>query len=85
MSDSLHRVHLYVRESEVSADELLQLRETLLEYRGPCGVFLHLCAAGKGETVIELSDQMRIASTPELEATLQRLFGRRVSFNSLES
>ncbi|HEX2261864.1 MAG TPA: DNA polymerase III subunit alpha, partial [Candidatus Binatia bacterium] len=60
MSDSLHRVHLYVRESEVSADELLQLRETLLEYRGPCGVFLHLCAAGKGETVIELSDQMRI-------------------------
>jgi DNA polymerase III subunit alpha len=79
------RVHLYVRESEVSADELLQLRETLLEYRGPCVVFLHLCAAGRGETIIELPDHVRIASTPELEATLQRLFGSRVSFHSLES
>ncbi|HJU61703.1 MAG TPA: OB-fold nucleic acid binding domain-containing protein, partial [Candidatus Binatia bacterium] len=79
------RVHLYVRESEVSADELLQLRETLLEYRGDCVVFLHLCSADEGETVIELPDQVRIASTPELEAKLQRLFGSRVSFHSLES
>jgi hypothetical protein len=79
------RVHLYVRESEVSAHELLQLRETLLEYSGPCAVFLHLCAAGRSETVIELPDQVRIASTPELEATLERLFGSRVSFHSLES
>jgi hypothetical protein len=61
------------------------LRETLLEYRGSCVVFLHLCSAGKGETVIELPDQVRIASTPELEATLQRLFGSRVSFHSLQS
>jgi DNA polymerase III subunit alpha len=79
------RVHLYIRESEVSADELVQLRETLLEYRGPSAVLLHLCAPGKGETVIELPDQVRVASTPELEAAVQRLFGIRVSFHSLES
>ena len=83
--EGLRRVHLYVRESEVSADELVQLRETLLEHRGPCVVFLHLFATGKGETVIELPDQVRVASTPELEATVQRLFGSRVSFHSLES
>jgi DNA polymerase-3 subunit alpha len=76
---------LYVRESEVSADELVQLRETLLEHQGPCVVFLHLLAPGKSETVIELPDQVRVASTPELEATVQRLFGSRVSFHSLES
>jgi hypothetical protein len=81
----LHRVHLYVRESEVSSDELVQLRETLLEHQGPCVVSLHLFAPGKGETVIELPDQVRVASTPELEATVQRLFGGRVSFHSLES
>jgi DNA polymerase-3 subunit alpha len=81
----LHRVHLYVRESEVSSDELVQLRETLLEHQGPCVVSLHLFAPGKGETVIELPDQVRVASTPELEATVQRLFGSRVSFHSLES
>ena len=83
--DGLQRVHLYVRESEVSADELVQLRETLLEHRGPCVVFLHLFATGNRETVIELPDQVRVASTPELEATVLRLFGSRVSFHSLES
>jgi DNA polymerase-3 subunit alpha len=79
------KVHLYVRESEVCADELVQLRETLLEHQGPCVVFLHLFAPGKSETVIELPDQVRVASTPELEATVQRLFGSRVSFHALES
>ena len=44
LSAGLYRVHLYVRESEVSADELVQLRETLLEYQGPCVVSLHLFA-----------------------------------------
>ena len=79
------RVHLYVRESEVSSDELVQLRETLLEYPGPCTVVLHLIALGDNETVIELPSQVRIASTPDLEATIERLFGRRVSFHSLQS
>jgi len=79
------RVHLYVRESEVSSDELVQLRETQLEYPGPCAVVLHLIALGDNETVIELPSQVRIASTPELEATVERLFGRRVSFHSLQS
>jgi hypothetical protein len=44
-----------------------------------------MLAAGQGETVIELPDQVRIASTPELEATVERLFGPRVSFRSLPS
>jgi DNA polymerase III subunit alpha len=79
------RIHLYVRVSEVSPEELLQLRETLLEHRGPCAVYLHLFASGKDETVIELPEQVRVASTPELEATIERLFGTRVSFHSLES
>jgi DNA polymerase III subunit alpha len=78
-------VHLYVRESQVSSEELLQLRETLLEYPGPCTVFLHLIALGEHETVIELPSQVRVASTPELEATVERLFGSRVNFHPLQS
>jgi DNA polymerase-3 subunit alpha len=85
LPQGLQRVHLYVRESEVSSHELVRLRETILEHRGPCAVVLHLLASGKDETVIELPDQMRVASTPEFEATVQRLFGSRVSFHSLES
>jgi DNA polymerase-3 subunit alpha len=78
------KVHLYVGESGLSPDELIQLRQTLLEHRGPSAVLLHLLAPGKGETVIELPDHVRVASTPELQATVQRLFGTRVSFHSLE-
>ena len=79
------KVHLYVRETDVSADELVRLRDTLLDYPGRCTVFLHLLAAAKSETVIELPEQVRIASSPELEETVERLFGTRVSFHSLNS
>jgi hypothetical protein len=64
---------------------LVRLRDTLLDYPGRSTVLLHMLAAGQGETVIELPDQVRIASTPELEATVERLFGARVSFRSLQS
>ncbi len=79
------RVHLYVRESDVSADELVRLRDTLLDYPGRSVVFLHMLGAGQGETIIELPDQVRIASSPELESTVEQLFGARVSFHSLDS
>jgi DNA polymerase-3 subunit alpha len=79
------KVHLYVRESDVCAEELVRLRDTLLDYPGRSVVFLHLLGAGQGETVIELPDQVRIASSPELEATVEQLFGARVAFHSLDS
>ncbi len=79
------KVHLYVRESDVCAEELVRLRDTLLDYPGRSVVFLHLLGAGQGETVIELPDQVRIASSPELEATVEQLFGARVTFHSLDS
>ena len=78
-------VHLYVRESEVSFDELAQLRDTLLDYPGPCAVFLHLLASAKNETIIELPDQVRVASTPELESAVEQRFGARIAFHALES
>ena len=79
------KIHLYVRESEVSADELVRLRDTLLDYPGPATVYLHMLASANGETIIELPEQVRIASSQELIATVERLFGSRVSFHSLDS
>ena len=79
------KVHLYVRESEVSADELVRLRDTLLDYPGQATVFLHLLAPANGETVIELPEQVRVVSSAELEETVERLFGTRVAFRSLDS
>ncbi len=79
------KVHLYVRESEVSADELVRLRDTLLDYPGRSAVFLHLHSVADQETVIELPDQVRVALTTELEASVERLFGPRISFHTLRS
>ena len=79
------KIDLYVRENEVSADELIRLRDTLLDYPGHHTVFLHLRAPANGETVIELPEQVRIAPSLELEDMVGRMFGQRVSFRSLSS
>jgi DNA polymerase III subunit alpha len=79
------KIDLYVREDEVSADELVRLRDTLLDYPGRHTVFLHLRLPTNGETVIELPDQVRVAPSPELEQSVERLFGPRVTFHSLNS
>ena len=82
---SSERVHLYVHEAETSAEDLVQLREALLNCPGSSTVILHLLAEGVSETLIELPDQIRVASGPELESIVSKLFGPRISFRSLES
>jgi DNA polymerase-3 subunit alpha len=77
------KLHLHARENEISPDELVRLRDMLLEYPGPCTVFLHLYAASRSETVIELPSQVRVAMTPELAQSVEKQFGARISINSL--
>ena len=79
------KVDLYVREDAVSADELVRLRDMLLDYPGKHTVYLHLRAPAAGETVIELPDQVRIAPSRELEDLVGERFGMRVSFHSLNT
>ena len=81
---SSERVHLYVRESEIRAEEMVQLRGALLNCPGPCTVILHILAESSSETLIELPDQIRVASGPELVDIVSSLFGDRVSFHSFE-
>jgi hypothetical protein len=78
-------VHLYVRECEVSADELVRLRDALLDHPGRATVFLHLLGAGQSETVIELPEQVRVTLTPALATLVDQMFGARVSFQALNS
>jgi DNA polymerase-3 subunit alpha len=81
----VEKLHLHARESDISADELVRLRDMLLEYPGPCSVFLHLYTAGRSETVIELPSQVRVAATPELAQSVEKHFGVRIGINSLVS
>jgi DNA polymerase III subunit alpha len=82
---SSERVHLYVREAEISPQEMVQLRDALLNCPGSSTVILHLVAEGTSETAIELPEQIRVASGPELVVLVSKLFGPRISFRSLES
>ena len=79
------RLHLYLRESEISSEEMVTLRDTLLTYPGSLTVLLHLVTSTNEETVIELPAQVKVASGPELTDTVAKLFGPRISFHSLES
>jgi DNA polymerase-3 subunit alpha len=76
-------LHLHARENEISPEELVLLRDTLLEYPGSSTVFLHLYTAGRSETVIELPSQVRVAVNAELTDAVERQFGSRIGINSL--
>jgi DNA polymerase III subunit alpha len=76
-------VHLHAREHEISTEELVRLREVLLEFPGNSTVFLHFYTTGQCETVVELPSQIRVAATAELQEMVVKLFGSRLSFHSL--
>ena len=74
-------VHLYITGPSATSEELNRLHETLCRYPGDRTVFLHLHTANRGETIIELPDQLKVASTPELFQVVEELFGDRIVTN----
>jgi len=78
-------VHVYLRGPEVTSEELRQLHDALVEHPGPCPVYLHLLLPEQAETVIELPIHLRVASGRALSEAVERLFGDRVTFASLDS
>ena len=73
-----------MRETEVSADELVRLRDTLLDYPGPPYRLSPSAARpAKGETVIELPTRCESPRRRNSRRRWQRLFGQRVSFSLL--
>jgi DNA polymerase-3 subunit alpha len=79
------RIHFYVASPDVTSEEFVRLHATLRKYPGACAVSLHLKKSDKSETVIELPDDLRVASNPELLETVEQLFGSRVTVSPLPS
>jgi len=79
------RIHFYVVSPGVTSEEFVRLHETLRKYPGTCAVFLHLRKPDQSETVIELPNELRVASNPELLRTVEQLFGSRVTVSPLPS
>lgn len=78
-------VHFYLRAPEVTSRELDRLHDTLLKYPGPRPVFLHLFGPDRRETIIELPEHLRVASTPALMEAVEQVFGRHITFTPVES
>jgi DNA polymerase-3 subunit alpha len=76
--DNGGRVHVYLRGTALSSEELAQLHETLRRHPGSSPVSLHFFAPDQSEQIIE-TDELRIASNPELRETVEQLFGDRVT------
>ncbi|HEY3305129.1 MAG TPA: DNA polymerase III subunit alpha [Candidatus Binatia bacterium] len=79
------RIHFYVVSPDVTSEEFVRLHDTLRKYPGTCPVFLHLRKPDRSETVIELPNDLRVASNPELLQTVEQLFGSRVTVSPLPS
>jgi len=76
-------LHFYARAPEVTALELNRLHDIFRQYRGACTVFLHLSKSNSSETVIELPEHLRIDPSEELLETVDRSFGRRITYRPL--
>jgi DNA polymerase-3 subunit alpha len=73
------RIHLHVRGSNVTPEDLTLLHATLLKYPGSCKVLLHMVMPDNSETTIEISEDLKVASIPALAEAVGRLFGDRIT------
>jgi hypothetical protein len=69
------QVHLQVRADCATEEQLVRLRETLAEHRGPCPAFVHVLLPSRAEAVIELPRDLYVDPTEAMVDALERLFG----------
>ena len=68
-------VHVNMDISSIDRNHLLQLREILKKYPGPCEVFLHLKDPGKSDTVIALPQNMKFKAGVNPIREIKAIFG----------
>jgi DNA polymerase-3 subunit alpha len=68
-------VHLHLDVSRTDRGTLLGLQETLLQHPGTCRVFLHLRDPKGTETIIALSERIRLQAGAMLNQAVKRLLG----------
>ncbi len=72
------RLRLRLEAPGLTREQLVLLRQTLDKHPGPCRVSLHLRVPGKGEAVLMLPGQYRVAAEPALIDSVNQLFGHPV-------
>lgn len=72
-------VHFFLHQPEVTPNHLAQLKNMLSRFPGECPAFVHLIVPEKSETVLSLPPELKLAPSPQLVATVDKLFGHSVT------
>ena len=68
-------VHILLDRRVATREKLEELRDILLDYRGPCPAYLHLMDPSRRETILEMSRDFSVKPCSELVEKVDRLFG----------
>ena len=68
-------VHILLDASDATRERLEELRDILLDYRGPCPAYLHLMEPSRRETILEMSQDFSVRPCSELAEKVDELFG----------
>jgi DNA polymerase-3 subunit alpha len=68
-------VHILLDTGDVTREKLEELRDILLDYRGPCPAYLHLMEPSRRETILEMSEDFSVRPCSELADKVDGLFG----------
>jgi DNA polymerase-3 subunit alpha len=71
-------VHILLDARDATRERLEELRDILLDYRGPCPAYLHLMEPSLRETVLEMSQDFSVRPCSELAEKVDGLFGSTV-------
>ncbi len=72
-------IHFILHAPEVTAKHIAQLKNVLGRFPGKCPGFVHLVSPNKTETVLALPDDLKLVPTPQLVASVEKLFGHNVT------
>jgi DNA polymerase-3 subunit alpha len=68
-------LHILLDTREATREKLEELRDILLDFRGPCPAYLHLMEPSRRETVLEMSEDFSVRPCSELVEKVDGLFG----------
>jgi len=73
-------VHFKLAAGEVNDKQLQSLKSILGRFRGECKAFIHMTIPDRSETVMELPNELRVAPSLQLVATVEKIFGHNVTY-----
>lgn len=69
------RIHIHLHSAQTHHTHLLKLRDILREHSGPCDVWIHLNHLKKTDTIIALSDTIRVTASESLLQEINNMAG----------